>query len=139
MVQAMPTSNLYEGLKSMKIISKLPNRKCFAPEKMNEWFVFKDIDCTLKIYSRIPDPFSEEVCILFSIQNKKSDATLYPYNLILKVFPVDEVNTNEKKESLCRKKCKTQFPYILGQTSMSFHFPHHTNPNFWISYFTYQD
>lgn len=122
----------------MKVITKLPNRKCFVPEKISEWFVFKDIDCGVKIYSRIPDPFSQEMCVLFSIQNKKSDNTLYPYALILKAFPLDETNSNEKHEALCREKYKAQFPHILGATSLSFHFPHTTNPNIWISYFTYK-
>ena len=123
----------------MKIISRLPNRKCFIPEKITEdWWIFKDSDCQLKIYSKVPDPFLEEVCILFSIQNKKSDQTLYPYNLILKVFPLDETNIDEKREILCREKYKSQFPHILKATSLSFHFPHITNPNLWISYFTYK-
>lgn len=123
----------------MKIITRLPNRKCFTPEKITEWYIFKDVDCSLKVYSKIPDPFADnEVCVLFSVQNKKSDQTLYPYNLILKVFLVDDSNINEKRETLCREKYKSQFPHILGATSLSFHFPHITNPNLWISYFTYK-
>lgn len=122
----------------MKVITSLPNRNCFVPENItSDWWIFKDVDCSVKLYSKIPDPFAEEGCILFSLQNKKSDNTLYPYNLILKFFPLDESNKNEKREILCREKYKAQFPHILGQTSLSFHFPT-ANQNLWISYFTYQ-
>lgn len=122
----------------MKIITKLPNRKCFVPDKITEWYIFKDVDCGVKIYSKTPDPFSQEMCVLFSIQNKKSDNTLYPYALILKAFPVDDTNVNEKRENLCREKYKSQFPHILGATYLSFHFPVFSNPNLWVSYFAYQ-
>lgn len=104
----------------MKIISKLPHQKHYTSlGRKGDWYIYQDNDCPkVKIYSSIPSPFNQSVCILFSVQNKKSDEAKFAYSLILKVFPISQENQAELQATLVRDHYKSEFSYFLGKVTI---------------------
>ena len=118
----------------MKIISKLPDHRHFPYcGKKGKWYIWQEKTTgRVKIYSTIPNPFESEMCILISLQNKKSDESIYPYGLIFKCFPLDSQNRNTPRMQLKRDVFKSEIPCSVEPTTRFWSFP--IKDNIWLSY-----
>ncbi len=108
---------------TMKTISHLPPSyfyKKITSEKKGI-FLFEDLSSkALKIQSPIENPFGQEWTILYSQQKQKSDTSVFPYRLILRLYPVDRTLT---PAIILREKIKGVFASSNRSTLAFYAFP----------------
>lgn len=110
------------------LINKLPDREHFKPienKSASKWYKFEDVECDrVRIFSHVPDPWVQDKRLLLmpEITKGKSDNTIYPMRLNLKLFYCQN-DEGMTRLNLYREYFKGYFPHVAEPSVMFDAFP----------------
>ncbi|HEY9826947.1 MAG TPA: hypothetical protein V6D19_16025, partial [Stenomitos sp.] len=122
----------------LKVIAKLPEKEFYQPIQSNsqgKW-LFEDKQTSIfRIVSPEPSPWAKEWEIVFSFQKGKSDNSLWPYRLDLRLYRGEKQNQSPKA-MIVREEIKGSFVWSTEAAAMFFAAPTSTE-RIWIAYSVY--